>query len=172
MDGIESKSRNRSVEDNLRIFKEMKLGSEEVHPLPFTWLIHKGRKFCVRAKISIDNKNKALRDPVIFRCNDAVHHRTGDKYKMYPTYDFACPIVDCLEGVTHALRTLEYKDRDAQYAWMLKALSMRSVKVIGFSRLNFVKTVLSKRKLQWFVDQGIVSGWDDPRFPTVRGMSL
>lgn len=160
MDGISSKKRDTPVDENVRLFIEMKAYSEE------------GQRYCVRAKISVDSKNKALRDPVIYRCNPTPHHRTGTKYKVYPTYDFACPVVDSMEGVTHALRTLEYKDRDAQYAWMLKALNMRPVKVVGFSRMNFVKTVLSKRKLQWFVDNGYVSGWDDPRFPTVRGICL
>jgi glutamyl-tRNA synthetase len=84
---------------------------------------------------------------------------------MYPIYDFACPVVDSLEGVPHALRMMEYKDRDAQYARMLKALGMRPIKVNSLSQLmDFVKTVLSKRKLQWFVEQKIVTGWDDPRF--------
>lgn len=157
-EGIASARRDRTVEENLRIFEEMTKVSEE------------GKKNCVRAKISVDAPNKALRDPVIYRCNDARHHRTGDKWKVYPTYDFCCPIVDSLEGVTHALRTTEYRDRNAQYEWMLKAMDLRRVHIWDFSRVNFVRTLLSKRKLQWFVDSGKVSGWDDPRFPTVRGV--
>ncbi|TGZ84433.1 glutamyl-tRNA synthetase [Ascodesmis nigricans] len=158
MDGIASARRDRTVEENLRIFEEMAKASEE------------GLKNCLRAKISVDDPNKAMRDPVIYRCNPEPHHRTGSKYKIYPTYDFACPLVDSFEGVTHALRTIEYRDRNPQYWWMLEALGLRKVHVWDFARLNFIKTVLSKRKLTWFVNEGIVHGWDDPRFPTVRGI--
>ncbi|KAJ2932898.1 hypothetical protein H1R20_g4184, partial [Candolleomyces eurysporus] len=157
-DGIASKHREDSVEDNLKHFEEMKTGSTE------------GLRWCIRAKISVDNPNKALRDPVIYRCNPLPHHRTGDQWKIYPTYDFACPAVDSLEGVTHALRTNEYRDRNPQYQWMIDALGLRKVHIWDFSRLNFVYTLLSKRKLHWFVDNKHVSGWDDPRFPTVRGI--
>lgn len=157
-EGIPSKRRDRSVEENLRIFEEMAKASDE------------GKKNCLRAKISYDAANKTLRDPVIYRCNDSPHHRTGTKWKAYPTYDFCCPIVDSIEGVTHALRTTEYRDRNAQYEWMLNALKLRKVHIWDFSRVNFVRTLLSKRKLQWFVDTGRVSGWNDPRFPTVRGV--
>jgi glutamyl-tRNA synthetase len=158
MEGIASERRDSSVDDNLARFAEMTKGNEE------------GIKWCIRAKISVDDPNKAMRDPVIYRCSPEVHHRTGDKWKVYPTYDFCCPIVDSIEGVTHALRTTEYNDRDAQYQWMLKALKLRHVYNWAFARLNFVKTLLSKRKLTRIVDSGFVWGWDDPRMPTVRGV--
>ncbi|KIM79723.1 hypothetical protein PILCRDRAFT_823268 [Piloderma croceum F 1598] len=158
MNGIASKHRDDSVDDNLKRFDEMRAGSQE------------GLRWCIRAKMSVDNPNKALRDPVIYRCNVSTHHRTGDKWKVYPTYDFACPVVDSLEGITHALRTNEYRDRNPQYQWMIEALGVRPVNIWDFSRLNFIYTLLSKRKLRWFVDEGIVHGWDDPRFPTVRGI--
>ena len=159
MDGLKSERRDRTVEENLKIFtEEMKNGTEE------------GLKNCLRAKIDYTALNKTLRDPVIYRCNLTPHHRTGSEWKIYPTYDFCVPIVDALEGVTHALRTIEYRDRNAQYEWMLNALGLRKVHIWDFARVNFVRTLLSKRKLQWFVDKGYVSNWDDPRFPTVRGI--
>jgi glutamyl-tRNA synthetase len=158
MDGIASKNREKSVEDNLAIFEEMKAGTEI------------GLTNCIRAKMSIDNPNKAMRDPVIYRCNLLPHHRTGTAWKMYPTYDFACPIVDSMEGVTHALRTTEYTDRNPQYQWFLDTLKLRQVHIWDFARMNFIRTVLSKRKLTKLVDAGTVWGWDDPRMPTIRGV--
>ncbi|KAL2001294.1 hypothetical protein VTN02DRAFT_1936 [Thermoascus thermophilus] len=158
MNGIASKRRDATVEENLARFEEMKKGTPE------------GLRWCIRAKISVDNPNKAMRDPVIYRCNPTPHHRTGTKWKIYPTYDFCCPIVDSIEGVTHALRTIEYRDRNPQYQWMIDALKLRPVQVWDFARMNFIKTLLSKRKLTKLVETGAVWGWDDPRFPTIRGI--
>jgi glutamyl-tRNA synthetase len=156
---IESSHRNDSVEDSLAHFEEMKKGTEE------------GTKWFIRAKIDMSSNNGAMRDPVIYRCNPQPHHRTGSTWKIYPTYDFACPIVDSIEGITHALRTTEYNDRDAQYQWFLKALNLRHVHNWNFSRMNFVRTLLSKRKLTKLVDSGRIWGWDDPRMATVRGIN-
>ena len=147
-----------SVERNLELWQEMIKGSD------------KGKECVVRAKIDYASVNGALRDPTLYRCKPEPHVRTGTKYKVYPTYDFACPIVDSLEGVTHALRTTEYHDRDSQYAWVCEALKLRLPKIWDFSRLNLVYTVMSKRQLTWFVNEGKVDGWSDPRFPTVRGI--
>ncbi|KAI6081803.1 glutamyl-tRNA synthetase [Hypoxylon rubiginosum] len=157
--GIASKRRERTVEENLAIFDAMKNGTEE------------GLKNCIRAKISFDNPNKAMRDPVIYRCNiNDPHHRTGNTWKIYPTYDLACPVVDSLEGVTHALRSTEYTDRNPQFQWFLDTLKLRQVFMWDFARMNFIRTFLSKRKLAKLVDNGRVWGWDDPRMPTIRGI--
>ena len=156
MDGIASKCRDTSPEENLKIWEAMKNGEM--------------KDYCVRAKISFTTKNKCMRDPVMYRHNTDPHPRTGLKYKVYPTYDFACPIIDSVEGVTYCMRTNEYADRNKQYAWFINTMGIRDVKIYDYSRLNFIHTTLSKRKLNWFVENGLVEGWDDPRFPTFRGI--
>eukprot|EP00866_Antonospora_locustae_P001836 jgi/Antlo1/1836/1902 len=155
-EGVESECRRISAEDNLLIFDEMVRGGM--------------REYCVRAKIDMKSSNKAMRDPVIFRSNDECHYRVGNRYKIYPTYDFACPVVDCLEGVTHTLRTNEFRDRNAQYRWFVESLRLGGVpRIVDFARLNFEDTVLSKRKLKYFVEHKGIA-WDDPRMPTIRGI--
>ncbi|XP_034427470.1 bifunctional glutamate/proline--tRNA ligase isoform X2 [Hippoglossus hippoglossus] len=154
----ESDCRNNTVEQNMKMWSEMKAGTKS------------GQTCCMRAKIDMKSNNGCLRDPTLYRCKTASHPRTGNTYNVYPTYDFACPIVDSLEGVTHALRTTEYHDRDDQFYWIINALRIRKPYIWEYARLNLNNTVLSKRKLTWFVDQGYVDGWDDPRFPTVRGV--
>lgn len=154
-----SPRRDQSVEENLAWWNEMKQGTDH------------GLKCCVRGKIDYKSVNGALRDPALYRCQVAIPHlRTGTKYKVYPLYDMAIPIVDSLEGITHSLRSNEYHDRNALYAWVQDKLELRKVKLDDFSRLEFKWTLLSKRKLQWFVDNGHVEGWNDPRFPTIQGI--
>lgn len=155
--GIASDTRESPVDDHLQIFEKMCTGE--------------ALDYCVRGKIDMKAKNKCLRDPVFFRCKvDIPHARTGLQYKAYPTYDFACPILDSVEGVTHALRTTEYRDRRPMYEWVQEALGLRPVQVIEFSKTQFEFTCLSKRKLTWFVDEGHVDSWSDPRMPTVSGI--
>ncbi|GAA6066263.1 bifunctional glutamate/proline--tRNA ligase, partial [Tachysurus ichikawai] len=155
---FESHNRKNSVKKNFQMWEEMKAGTEF------------GQTCCMRAKIDMSSNNGCMRDPTLYRCKIASHPRTGNTYKVYPTYDFACPIVDSIENVTHALRTTEYHDRDEQYYWVIDALRLRKPYIWEYARLNLNNTLLSKRKLTWFVDQGYVDGWDDPRFPTVRGV--
>jgi glutamyl-tRNA synthetase len=159
-EGIASKCRDQTVEENLKIWEEM-LGADPSQEI---------KKYCVRGKLDYLCANKCLRDPVFYRFTDVPHHRLGTKYKLYPTYDFACPIVDSLEGVTHCLRANEYSDRIPMYKWVLNAFNLPDINIYEFSRLNLVHTVLSKRNLKWFVNNKIVDDWVDPRFPTVQGV--
>ena len=155
-EGIESEARKKTPEVNLKTFEDMLEGKAE--------------GYCIRAKMNMQDKFKCLRDPVFYRNKNEAHHRHGTKYKAYPTYDFACPIVDSIEGVTHAMRTVEYHDRNGGYWWVQKVLGLRKVEIYDYSRLNLVSCILSKRSLKWFVEEGIADGWEDPRFPTVQGI--
>ncbi len=154
----DSRCRGLTVEENLTRWEAMKAGAEAA------------RGSVLRAKIDMQSPNGCMRDPVLYRYSPDPHHRTGTTYCVYPTYDLACPIVDSVEGVTHALRTLEFSDRNEQYRWIATTLGLRVPSIMEFARMNLVYTVLSKRKLQAFVDRGIVDGWWDPRFPTVQGI--
>jgi len=156
-EGIESPNRNMSAKESLEIFDKMNEGKIE--------------GWCIRAKVDMQHRFKCCRDPVMFRCNNTPHHRTGSKYKAYPTYDFSCPIVDALEGVTNCLRTIEYKERDDLYFLIQKKLNLfKGNSIFEYAKLQLKSTLMSKRKLQWFVDEGYVEGWNDPRFPTVQGL--
>ena len=157
--GKESPYRNRSVSDNLNLFEKMK-----------NCELEEGE--CVlRAKIDMASPNLNMRDPVIYRIKKAGHHRSGDKWCIYPMYDFAHPISDAIEGITHSLCTLEFEDHRPLYNWFIANLPVHSKpKQIEFARLNLSYTVMSKRKLGKLVKKGIVSGWDDPRMPTISGL--
>ena len=157
--GQESPYRNRSVEENLRLFREMKAGKYA-----------DGEK-CLRAKIDMASPNVNLRDPVIYRILHMSHHRTGDKWCIYPMYDYAHPICDYLQGVTHSLCTLEFEDHRPLYDWVGINLGFDpKPRQIEFARLNITNLVMSKRYLKKLVEEGSVHGWDDPRMPTLAGL--
>ena len=157
--GKESPYRNRSIEENLDLFTRMTNGEFET-----------GSKV-LRAKIDMASGNLNMRDPVIYRVLHATHHRTGDKWCVYPMYDFAHPISDTAEGVTHSLCSLEFEDHRPLYDWVLKECEFEvPSRQIEFARLNLTNTLTSKRKCLKLVKDGIVDGWDDPRMSTICGM--
>ena len=156
--GRESPYRGRSVEENLSLFEGMRAGEYE-----------EGSRV-LRAKIDMSSGNINMRDPVLYRILKTSHHRTGDKWCIYPMYDFAHGQSDSIEGVTHSICTMEYEDHRPLYDWILDELGIYHPQQIEFARLNLSHTVLSKRRLLSLVENGNVSGWDDPRMPTVSGM--
>lgn len=158
--GKESPYRNRSIEENLQLFEEMRQGKYA-----------DGEKV-LRAKIDMASPNMNMRDPVIYRIAHAPHHNTGDKWCIYPMYDFAHPIEDAIEGVTHSICTLEFEDHRPLYDWVLQEVGKWNPppKQIEFARLNLTNTIMSKRYLKAMVDDGTVDGWDDPRMPTIAGI--
>ncbi len=150
--------RNRSVKENLDLFEQMKSGEFE------------DGAFVLRARIDMASPNLHLRDPAIYRIKHATHHNTGDRWCIYPMYDFAHCIEDSIEGVTHSLCTLEFEVHRPLYNWILSELEIYRPQQIEFARLNITYTITSKRKLLELVSTGLVSGWDDPRMPTLCGM--
>jgi glutaminyl-tRNA synthetase len=156
--GRNSPYRNRSVEENLDLFHRMRAGE-----------FADGSR-TLRAKIDMASPNINMRDPVMYRVLRATHHRTGDKWCIYPTYDFAHGQSDSLEGITHSICTLEFEDHRPLYDWFLDQLNIHHPQQIEFARLNLTHTVMSKRKLLQLVQKEYVSGWDDPRMPTLAGM--
>jgi len=156
--GVESPYRNRSVEENLDLFKKMKEG-----------VFGDGSRV-LRAKIDMSSPNMNMRDPTLYRIRRAHHHRTGDKWCIYPMYDFAHCLSDSIEGITHSICTLEFENNRPLYDWILNQLEIHHPQQIEFARLNLTHTVLSKRKLLELVEGKHVSGWDDPRMPTLSGL--
>ena len=157
--GKESPYRNRSIEENLLLFEQMREGKfeEGTHSL--------------RAKIDMSSPNMHMRDPIVYRIKKQKHHRTGDKWCIYPMYDFAHGISDAIEGITHSICTLEFEVHRPLYDWFLVALNIDPrPQQIEFARLNLSYTVMSKRKLMELVEENLVDGWDDPRMPTVSGL--
>ena len=156
--GKESPYRNRSVEENLDLFRRMRNGEFEdgAHVL--------------RAKIDMTSPNLNMRDPTLYRIRRATHHRTGDKWCIYPMYDYAHALSDSIEKITHSLCTLEFEDHRPLYDWTLEELDAYRSQQIEFARLNLTNTIMSKRRLLQLVEGGYVSGWDDPRMPTISGL--
>ena len=157
--GTNSPYRDRSVEENLKLFEEMKAGK------------YKDGEKVLRAKIDMADPNIVMRDPVLYRIVNAAHHRTGSEWSIYPMYDFAHPIEDAIERITHSVCTLEFEVHRPLYNWVLEDWEdTEKPRQIEFARLNVTKMVMSKRKLRALVEAGLVSGWDDPRMPTISGL--
>ncbi len=157
--GKESPYRNRSVEENLGLFDRMRKGE-----------FQDGEKV-LRAKIDMASPNMNMRDPVIYRIVHASHHNTGDKWCIYPMYDYAHPLEDAIEKITHSICTMEFEDHRPLYNWVVEQCEMEAQpQQIEFARLNMTNTVMSKRKLKQLVDENVVDGWDDPRMPTISGL--
>jgi glutaminyl-tRNA synthetase len=156
--GKDSPYRNHSVEENLDLFERMRKGE-----------FPDGSR-TLRAKIDMSSPNLNMRDPVMYRILRAAHHRTGDKWCIYPTYDWAHGQSDSIEGITHSICTLEFEDHRPLYDWFLDQLGVHHPQQIEFARLNLSYTLMSKRKLLQLVEEGTVTGWDDPRMPTISGL--
>ena len=161
--GKESPYRNRIVEENLKLFMAMKEGK------------FKDGECTLRAKIDMSSPNLNMRDPVLYRISHSSHHQTGDKWCIYPMYDFAHPLEDAIEGITHSICTLEFEDHRPLYDWVISEVSEKlnfpsRPQQIEFARLEIKNAITSKRKLKKLVDEGLVDGWDDPRLPTISGL--